>query len=335
MTDKAIQKLIDRYLAGTTTPEEERQLARELLRPDIPEDWQTVRLMLGELAMGEAEYDAIMANRQRQTPVIKRMRLRWFSVAASLLLIFGVGMMLLRPTQEKQLDAVVAKVEKQACEAPEVRQEQTLSPQASDSQSAHVGQKVRSRRTNSEMVKASEEVSVAPVVDEADETDPNLHYASHEETSDTVPYQDPCRMNEFIAKLADYYQVTEGLLKCSAPMDSNIVSAVYVFPEKWVVGNRLQEIDLFPRLLQAACWYSDETPGYLLNFSHHQFFFELKDLQKQLQYRWIAERVNGKILLYGTTAPLGAKVTSVCYQAYREELMQIKHINNKSKQIRL
>ena len=82
-----------------------------------------------------------------------------------------------------------------------------------------------------------------------------------------------------------------------------------------------------------ACWYSDETPGYLLNFSHQQFFFELKDMRKRLQYRWIAERVNGKILLYSTCAPLGTKESSTCYQEYRDELMHIKSINKKPRQI--
>ena len=90
MTDKEIQKLIDRYLEGITTPEEERLLAHELLRVDIPEEWKAIRLMLGELAMGEAEYDDIMASRQKKTPVITMHR-RWIAAAASLLLIIGIG----------------------------------------------------------------------------------------------------------------------------------------------------------------------------------------------------------------------------------------------------
>ncbi len=60
MTDKEIQQLTDRYLEGLTSPDEELLLARELQRPDISEEWQAVRLMLGELALGEAEYDAMM-----------------------------------------------------------------------------------------------------------------------------------------------------------------------------------------------------------------------------------------------------------------------------------
>ena len=70
MTDKNIQKLIDKYLEGATSPAEERQLAQELLRPDIPEEWQTIRLMLGELTMGEAQYDSIMAQHKQRLSAI-------------------------------------------------------------------------------------------------------------------------------------------------------------------------------------------------------------------------------------------------------------------------
>lgn len=70
MTDKNIQKLIDKYLEGATSPAEERQLAQELLRPDIPEEWQTIRLMLGELTMGEAQYDSIMAQHKQRPSAI-------------------------------------------------------------------------------------------------------------------------------------------------------------------------------------------------------------------------------------------------------------------------
>ena len=65
MTDKDIQRLTDRYLAGATTPAEERQLALALRqRGKLSEEWQAVNLMLGELTAGEAEYDAIMAGRK-------------------------------------------------------------------------------------------------------------------------------------------------------------------------------------------------------------------------------------------------------------------------------
>ena len=66
MTNKEIQQLINKYLEGETSPEEEHQLARELQHDSLPEEWQAIRMMLGELTMGEAEYDAIMEQRKEE-----------------------------------------------------------------------------------------------------------------------------------------------------------------------------------------------------------------------------------------------------------------------------
>jgi len=66
MTNKEIQLLINKYLEGETSPEEERLLALALQGNDIPEEWQAIRLILGELTMGEAEYDAIMKQRKQK-----------------------------------------------------------------------------------------------------------------------------------------------------------------------------------------------------------------------------------------------------------------------------
>ena len=66
MTNKEIQQLINKYLEGETSPEEERQLALELQGDDQPEEWQAIRQMLGELTIGEAEYDSIMEQRKEK-----------------------------------------------------------------------------------------------------------------------------------------------------------------------------------------------------------------------------------------------------------------------------
>lgn len=66
MTNKEIQQLINKYLEGETSPEEERQLALELQGDDLPEEWQAIQLMLGELTIGEAEYDAIIEQRKQE-----------------------------------------------------------------------------------------------------------------------------------------------------------------------------------------------------------------------------------------------------------------------------
>ena len=74
MTDKEIQALTLRYLDGLTTPEEEQLLASPSVLPRLD---KALQLMLGPLAQGEAEYDAIMASRQR--PTAQR---RWLWAAA-------------------------------------------------------------------------------------------------------------------------------------------------------------------------------------------------------------------------------------------------------------
>ena len=71
MTNKDIQQLIDKYLAGETSPAEERQLALALQqRQDLPDGWQAVSIMLGELTLGEAEYDTIMAQRKAKSSAL-------------------------------------------------------------------------------------------------------------------------------------------------------------------------------------------------------------------------------------------------------------------------
>ena len=86
MTNKEIQQLINKYLEGETSPEEERQLAMELQGDDMPEEWKTIRLMLGELTMGEAEYDNIMEQRKEKPSAIL-IALRTISSIAAIYLV--------------------------------------------------------------------------------------------------------------------------------------------------------------------------------------------------------------------------------------------------------
>ena len=154
--------------------------------------------------------------------------------------------------------------------------------------------------------------------------DENLHYAALIDTDDTVKYQAPSRVDDFIAKMAEYNKVKAVHLDCSgSARDTSIVGTAYIFDDT-------QELDLFGRLLQVACCYDSKTPGYLLNFSHQQFFFCLKDLRKGEKYLWIAERINGgRILLFSTHSPIEAEVSSACFQEYREQLT---HTNIKTLQ---
>lgn len=89
MTNKQIQQLVNKYLAGETSPAEERQLAFELeQRQDLPEDWQAVSMMLGELTLGEAEYDAIIKQRNSKPSAI----LITLRIVSSIAAIYLVGL---------------------------------------------------------------------------------------------------------------------------------------------------------------------------------------------------------------------------------------------------
>lgn len=90
MTDKDIRELADRYLAGATTPAEERRLALALRqRGELSEEWQAVSLMLGELTAGEAEYDAIMVKRKaKPSAVVIALRIMLTAAAVYLVGLF-------------------------------------------------------------------------------------------------------------------------------------------------------------------------------------------------------------------------------------------------------
>ena len=262
----------------------------------------------------------------------KRARLwRWVAAAACFLIILGVGLHYQFKEPVVTGDVTLgntARYLRQQAPLPKVTSEPASEPlsaaqNSKPSKPIHAPSPVRTRRTETPL---PTEKDSAPYGKTAASYDQNLHYTSNDLTKDTVPYQDPARVDDYIFQLAEHYQVKQGQLTCSLPVDSSVVSSVYVFPDK-------DDINLFNRLLQVACWYNSKTPGYHLNFSQQQFFFELKDMRRQLQYRWIAERINGRILFYSTQAPIGVKESSACYQQYRDELMYQNSINIKNKKI--
>ena len=311
MNKNEIQRLIDRYLNGVTTPEEEQQLARALLGGNIPDEWKVVRIMLGELAMGEAEYDADMAKKaSRKKSFVLPVPVRWL-IAASVALLIGFVCF---NSIESNEDNVVAEMKTDKPQEHRMVSNNAISnesPTKEQTDGTNTGLTIHNSNVNNIIAKV---------------TDENLHYASNV-INDTVDnYQSPSRMEEFIVKIANYHHIKCDSLSCAIGKDdSDVVSTAYVFPDT-------EELDLFRRLLQAACWYDDKMPGYLLNYSHQQFFFCLKDMRKGLKYLWIAERVRNKILLYSTHSPLDTEVSSDGFREYRDQLSNTS-INQKSKKI--
>ena len=311
MNKNEIQRLIDRYLNGVTTPEEEQQLARALLGGNIPDEWKVVRIMLGELAMGEAEYDADMAKKAyRKKSFVLPVPVRWL-IAASVALLIGFVCF---NSIESNEDNVVAEMKTDKPQEHRMVSNNAVSnesPTKEQTDGTNTGLTIHNSNVNNIIAKV---------------TDENLHYASNVINDKVDNYQSPSRMEEFIVKIANYHHIKCDSLSCAIGKDdSDVVSTAYVFPDT-------EELDLFRRLLQAACWYDDKMPGYLLNYSHQQFFFCLKDMRKGLKYLWIAERVRNKILLYSTHSPLDTEVSSDGFREYRDKLSNTS-INQKSKKI--
>ena len=334
MNKNEIQRLIDRYLNGVTTPEEEQQLARALLGGNIPDEWKVVRIMLGELAMGEAEYDTDMAEKVSHVkPVVVSIFARWL-VAASIALVIGFVCF---NSIESNEDNVVAEMKTDKPQEHRMVSNNAVSnesPTKEQTDGTNTGLTIHNSNINNIIAKVTDEnkpqeashQETIIVQDDSEYIDENLHYASNV-INDTVDnYQSPSRMEEFIVKIANYHHIKCDSLSCAIGKDdSDVVSTAYVFPDT-------EELDLFRRLLQAACWYDDKMPGYLLNYSHQQFFFCLKDMRKGLKYLWIAERVRNKILLYSTHSPLDTEVSSDGFREYRDKLSNTS-INQKSKKI--
>ena len=270
-----------------------------------------------------ADFMTKMRQQTEPEPARRVMLWRWMAAAACLIIIIGIGVTIAsydRMTMDEKLMAKQVSSEPAGTSAT-VYPKETPSLPSLNYQFTQSKLPVQTGRTIIQQApkaqKSDTKAPAQPIVEPV-AVDENLHYAAYVPAEDST-YQAPSRMDEFIAKMADYNKVKAVTLDCT-PDDSDctVVSTAYVFDDK-------QELDLFGRLLQAACWYDSKTPGYLLTFSHQQFFFTLKDLRKNEKYLWIAERIiGGRILLYSTHSPIEANVSSACFQEYRE---QPTHIN--------
>ena len=108
-----MKQLLDKFLEGTTTLEEEKQLGRMLAESDVPAELKALAELLkaepcdasdAEEWLSEDltdEFDRIVSRRKQHT-VIRRL-----IAAASVLLIVGIGAMLWFGSEDKANDAVV------------------------------------------------------------------------------------------------------------------------------------------------------------------------------------------------------------------------------------
>ena len=125
MTQQEVNRLIDKYMDGKTSLEEERQLAIEVNCPNAPVEWKIVAEMLGELTLGEALYDEEMAAR-------KRVRLHRYigwsvaAVAACLTLWFVLGKYSVSTPQQETTPQIAQQPTQMV--KPEVPEEKEVPP---------------------------------------------------------------------------------------------------------------------------------------------------------------------------------------------------------------
>ena len=313
-----IEKLLDRYMEGENTQDELRELKDYFLQTkDIPESLLPYKEMFEVLEKPNIipsveALDSLLQPKQKSN---RAMLLPWIVAAC----VVGLVIMLLRPSAEKDIDMPhIAKVLPKVAE-PQVRQPETMTTTKSEEWFKEKPvSSIKSKKTNAG--KSSEqEVSRSENENEDIEIivpdDEPRAYAASKENTDDERYQDPAKMDEYIAKLAEINNVNKVSLKDASQKDSTMTATLYVFQDS-------KELDLFGKLLQVACWYKSDSPGYYLNFSQLQFLFQLKDMKKSRSYMWQAERIGHQILVYMVRVPIGAKFNSANYKEYRQKLIQ-------------
>lgn len=90
---ESIQGLLDSYMAAETTREEEKLLSDYFSsHKEIPAEWQSFSVMFRGFRQVEA----------KSTTTTKRAILKWCSVAASIVFIFGIGLLFLHQEETRE-----------------------------------------------------------------------------------------------------------------------------------------------------------------------------------------------------------------------------------------
>ena len=175
MTQQEVNRLIDKYMEGETTPQEERQLAIEVNRSDAPAEWKIIAEMLGDLTLGEALYDQTMAERKR---VRIRRYIGWgIAVAACLTLWFVLGKLSI-PTLQQDTAPQIAQQPKPVVKPEEKEAPVTLTPSLpATEQVAYTAPKKHIRRKHRQPASPIAEMTEV----ENSETIPELPQVSEEE----------------------------------------------------------------------------------------------------------------------------------------------------------
>jgi hypothetical protein len=181
MTYKDTEILIQKYLNGETTAEEERLLALEVSRDDAPDDWKVIAEMLGELTVDEALFDQMMAERSRKSRIVKLWPRVAAACVAALLIVF-----LSPPRKDAPSKPQIAKVaieHKQVLPKVKAAEKKPVEPKAEKPLTIAKPQEPHKARQSVNVSKGMIEEEKEPVKENA-----TLRPV---EEGDIVPYEDP------------------------------------------------------------------------------------------------------------------------------------------------
>ena len=131
---------------------------------------------------------------------------------------------------------------------------------------------------------------------------------------DSLRY-DAGKVDEFIIKLAENFDVKSEMLDVEACSNGNTANSIYVFPDS-------KNVDVMGRLFQIAFMYGSDLPGYKLHVTKEQFLFELDDEKKSTRHMWFVEKIEDYTLLYCAAAPVDGAVSTKCYFDFKEKFMK-------------
>ena len=179
MTRNDTELLIQKYLNGETTVEEERQLALEVSREDVPEDWKIIAGMLGELTIDEALFDQMTAARKQKPRIIKLWP--WLAAAcvAALLIVFLGPPREDASTQPQTKQMAEVKITTPHSVPQEIVEPRVEEPQATEKKPL----RHRKRRSDQSVPKETTKEVSAPENDH--------HELTKVDESDIIPYEDP------------------------------------------------------------------------------------------------------------------------------------------------
>lgn len=254
---------------------------------------------------------------------------RYVAVAASVVLIVGIGMLIMNDIHAASTDDIVLSENL----ATDTIKNNNTTPEVvaavEETKPVEIKTEQPEVSPKKEAIKVPSEPKTTPIIkkqtppaeDHNDIEDSQTMVADADLDTATAPLPNikrnlsPSYMDEYVTKMAQNRGADQTTLDCDPDKDSSIVEMMYVF-------KRNDDEDIMGRLIMSAVKYDESAKGFFLNFSQEKFFFSLSDEKTGSVYLWIAEKTNnGQVVLYTSHTPNGVENNTDCYSRYHNKLI--------------